>query len=190
MKGFVVIVSAPSGAGKSSIIKGFIEQYKYSNIFFSVSVTTRPPRHNEVNGKDYIFVDETTFKKMIDNDELLEWAKVHNHLYGTPKQPIIDAINKNKICILDIDVQGMMQLKDKISRSIKVFIKPPSIEVLRERLLKRGTDDITAIERRLQNAQEEMKHIDYFDYIIINDDLSTAIMDFYCIIRATEHKNF
>jgi len=185
-KGILFVVSGPSGVGKTSMIKSILSSIR--DAVFSVSCTTRPKRPGEVDGKDYFFVSEEEFKKMIEKDEFLEWARVHGYLYGTPKKFVEDNVSKGKDVILDIDVQGALSVKKKVKEAVYIFIAPPSMEDLRERLEKRKTEDREVIERRLEDARWELQLIEEFDYLIINRDLMEAINDLKSIMRSEKLK--
>jgi len=185
-KGILFVVSGPSGVGKTSMIKSIISEME--DAVFSVSCTTRPKRPGEVDGEDYFFVSEEEFKKMIEEDAFLEWARVHGYLYGTPKKFVEDTVNKGKDVILDIDVQGALSVKKKTEDAVYIFIAPPSIEDLRERLEKRKTEDREAMERRLEDARWELQLIEEFDYLIINRDLVEAVNDLKSIMRSERLK--
>lgn len=180
-KGKLIVISAPSGAGKSTICKELLK--KFDNLFFSVSVTTREKRINEIEGKDYYFISEPEFKKMIQNDELLEWAMVHHHYYGTPKKFIIDKINSCKNVLLDIDVQGAEQVRKKFPDAIFIFIIPPSMEELENRLRNRKTETEEVIQERLKNARKELEYKNKYDYVIINSDINKAVQEIIDIIK-------
>ncbi|MEX1301606.1 MAG: guanylate kinase [Desulfotignum sp.] len=166
------VISAPSGAGKTTLIQRVMA--RFSGISYSVSHTTRPPRPGEVHGKDYFFVTEKTFKEMINADAWLEWARVHAHFYGTSKAFVKKQLEAGRNLLLDIDVQGARQIMDSGLNPVTVFIMPPSLDVLRQRLESRGTDNADTIELRLANATEEiaLKHL--YQYVVVNDDLDTA----------------
>lgn len=177
-KGRVFVVSGPSGAGKTSIVKRFLE--KDSNSIFSVSYTTRERREGEEDGKDYHFVSEEEFRKMIEEGLFLEWEEVHGHLYGTPKKDVIDALNGGRDVILDVDVKGALKIKENLEDAVLIFIEPPDIEELRRRLRKRGEKEI---EMRLKRAFEELKAKEKFDYVIINRNLDEAFESFKGIVE-------
>jgi guanylate kinase len=166
------VISAPSGAGKTTLIRKVMA--RFSGISYSVSHTTRPPRTGEVHGKDYFFVTEKTFQQMIKAEAWLEWARVHAHFYGTSKAFVKEQLEAGRNLLLDIDVQGARQIMDSGLNPVTVFIMPPSLDVLRQRLQSRGTDSADTIELRLANAKEEiaLKHL--YQYVVVNDDLDTA----------------
>ncbi len=190
MKGIIYIVSSPSGCGKTTIIRNFLKHNR--DFYFSISHTTRLPRKNEKNGIDYYFVTKDEFKKMIENNEFLEWAVVHNEYYGTSKRNVLEKIYKGIDVILDIDVQGAEKIrKNKELKEIdivSIFIFPPSFEELKRRLLKRKSDDEKTINIRLKNAYKELERFEEYDYIIVNENLENAILDFQAIIRSTKLK--
>ncbi|MEA3384740.1 MAG: guanylate kinase [Campylobacterota bacterium] len=172
-KGAILLISGPSGCGKSSLLK---EVYKViDNYYFSISTTTREPRVGEKDGVDYYFTTKDEFKKDIENKNFLEWAEVHGNYYGTSLKPIKKALEDNKLVIFDIDVQGFEQVI-KVFRDITttVFITTPSLDILKDRLTNRGTDNNEVIKNRISNARKEIKYIDKYDYFIINDDLNIA----------------
>ena len=145
------------------------------NARFSVSTTTRSPREGEVEGKDYFFVTKDEFKRMIDEGKFLEYNIYNDNYYGTSKQVIFDMINNGVNALLEIDVNGAFNIKKKFPEALLIYIAPPSMEVLRQRLIDRGTEEITVIENRLKIAEEELKRVDFYDYVIINDNLDEAV---------------
>ncbi len=185
-KGKVIVISAPSGAGKTTVCKELLRRNK--NITFSVSYTTREKRSHEINGKDYFFVSEKKFFKMVRQNKFIEWAKVHNHFYGTPKDFVIKTINSSKDILLDIDVQGGKNIKKIFPYGIFVFILPPSVEALKQRIISRGEDEIDEINTRLKNVDKELKYISYYDYIVINDKLKETVKIIENIISANKYK--
>jgi len=177
----ILIISGPSGAGKTTLLQFLPSE----NFYFSVSHTTRSPRKEEVNGKDYYFVSKEEFLKMIKNDEFLEWVEIFGTYYGTSLKEIDKAILQNKHLVLDIEVIGATRLRNFFGNSaIFIFILPPNLEVLKERLRKRGTEDEIEIEKRINRALEEIKFAGWFDYIIINDELERAKECLFSIINA------
>lgn len=173
----VLIISAPSGAGKSTLISYLISNF--SNLEFSISATSRPLRGSEVNGKDYYFITEENFKEKVSNDEFLEWEEVYNgRCYGTLKAEIERIWEKNNIVIFDVDVVGGTNIKKLFpDNSLSIFINPPSIEHLRERLIKRDTDSCEEITKRILKAEKELEFIPLFDIVIVNDNLNVAKKD-------------
>lgn len=170
--GRLFVVSGPSGVGKGTLLKLVLPTLP--NVLYSVSVTTRPRRHGEVDGRDYFFVTEEKFKRMVEDGEFLEWAHVHGHMYGTPRKWVEERLASGYDVVLEIDVQGAMQVKDKCKDAILIFILPPSMEELRRRITKRALDAPEEIDRRMSKAEWEMSFKDEFDFQIVNDDLSRA----------------
>ncbi len=181
-KGMIIIVSAPSGAGKTSICDALIESDK--NISYSVSTTTRLPREGEKNGKEYFFVDEKTFKSMVKKNMFAEWAVVHNNFYGTSKKILEQTINKGKDILLDIDVQGALKIKKQYKDALMIFITTPTLKILKERLIKRNKDSLDVIKTRIKNAKKELTYVSKYDYLVLNDKLDVSIEDVKSIIRA------
>lgn len=181
-KGKLYVISGPSGAGKSTVVFKAIEGK--DNVCFSTSVTTRKPRPNEVDGREYFFVDLDRFKEMVENDELLEHAMYVANSYGTPRAYVEQKLDAGMDVILDIEVQGARQVNEKMPEAVKIFIIPPSMAELRSRLETRGTDTARAIEARLVRAQQEYAEADFYDYIIINDDAEKASAELSAIMTA------
>ncbi|MBZ7942292.1 guanylate kinase [Campylobacter molothri] len=174
MKNFILLVSGPSGAGKSTLLKKLFEEFK-SDLYFSISSTTRSPREGEKHGEHYYFVNHKEFQEDIKKGYFLEWAKVHENFYGTSLRYTQDALNHGKIVILDIDVQGYKIAKKKLQdKIVSVFITTKDKEELKQRLIKRNTDTIIQLEKRLENASDEMKELCEYDYLIINDKLDQS----------------
>lgn len=187
-RGNLFIISAPSGAGKTTILKRVLAAME--RVVFSVSHTTRPPRPGEQNGVDYHFVDRETFKAMAQQGTFLEWAEVHGNLYGTSSRVVADVTGEGQDIILDIDIQGARQVKEKQGvKGIFVFIAPPSLRVLQERLAGRATETAASIATRLSNAREEMQSIGNYDYVIVNDTLERAVEVLQSIIIAERSRN-
>ena len=183
-KGKLIVISGPSGAGKSTVVNRAIRGR--DDMCFSTSVTTRSPRPGEVDGKDYFFIDEERFQEMVENGELLEHARYVAHSYGTPKAFVEKQMAAGFNVILDIEVQGARQVKERSPESVLIFILPPSMEELRRRLENRGTDSAEVIDARLRRAREELKEASIYDYIIVNDKLDEAAAEFAAILKA-EH---
>lgn len=181
-KGSLFIVSAPSGAGKTTICKKIVDVM--DNVRTSVSYTTRRPRQGEVEGEDYSFVSEKKFRVMIQKGEFVEWAEVHGNLYGTSRRRLEKMINDGFDVILDIDTQGAQQIKKTYGSGVFIFILPPSITELRERLEKRKSNTKEDMERRLRRASEEIRAYKMYDYVIVNDLLKSSLGKFEAIIVA------
>jgi guanylate kinase len=167
------IISSVAGGGKSTIISKILSEHP--DFFFSISCTTRAPRPGDEEGKTYYFLSVPQFKKKIEEGEFYEWAEVHGNFYGTPKTPILQALAENKRVILDLDVQGAKSVKTIRPDSITIFIEPPSREIWIERLIRRGTDSQSSIEKRIQNGFKELDEAHTFDYIVVNDILEDAV---------------
>jgi len=184
MDGFLhLIVTSPSGAGKTTMVRALLESFP--QLVQSVSNTTRAPRPGEVDGRDYHFVEPSRFDEMIAEGDLCEWAEVHGHRYGTSMSRVRLARETHRGVVFVIDVQGARQVKAAIPDAVAVFVLPPSWEALESRLRGRGTEREEVIQRRLRNAREEVAHYGLFDYLIINDDLATAIDELKGVARAT-----
>lgn len=181
-KGKLFVISGPSGAGKSTVVFKAVENR--DDVCFSISVTTRKPRPGEVDGKEYFFVDLDRFKEMVENDELLEHAEYVANSYGTPRAYVQKNLDAGMNVLLDIEVQGARQVHEKMPEAVMIFIVPPSMEILKQRLENRGTDTERAIEARLIRAKQEYAEADFYDYIIVNDDADKAAKEFEAIITA------
>ncbi|MDW8056352.1 MAG: guanylate kinase [Elusimicrobiota bacterium] len=186
-KGKVVVISAPSGSGKTTICKELLKCNP--NLVFSISYTTRPAREGEVNGKDYFFVSKDEFLKMVKKKKFVEWAKVYNNYYGTSKEQIVNAINSGKDILLDIDVQGGKNIKKLFPDGIFIFVLPPSWSELKQRITSRGKDTPAEISKRLRNVNKELSYLRYYDYIVINDDLADTVKIINTIISAGKYRN-
>lgn len=183
MTGHLYIVAAPSGAGKTTLVRLLLENDP--EICLSVSTTTRLPRPGEQDGREYHFVDVPVFLDRIGNGDFLEWAEVHGNYYGTSKSWIAEQMTAGRDVLLEIDWQGAQQVRKVFPAAIGVFILPPSLEALHERLSGRGTDSSETIARRIAAARDEMRHVDEFDYVIINDDLQQALANLRSVISAS-----
>jgi len=181
-RGTLFVVSSPSGGGKGTLVRGVLEVV--DNLSYSVSYTTRGPRANEVNGREYFFVDVPTFEEMAADGEFLEWACVHGNFYGTSKRQIVEKTAAGIDMILEVDVQGAASVRKLLMDSVSVFILPPSFAVLKERLCARGTDTPESLALRLRNAPDELDQYSAFDYVIINDKVERAVRQLASIIYA------
>ena len=179
-----IVLSAPSGTGKTTLAHRLIEES--DNCVFSLSITTRTPRQGEQHGLDYLFVDGDRFDQMIESGDLAEWAYVHGGRYGTPKNALNDAADLGQHVVLDIDVQGALQIRDAIPDAKLIFVLPPSVDVLLERLRIRGTEESEVLGLRLRSALEELEVALDFDYIIINEHLSDCVQEIRDIIEGKE----
>ena len=185
MDGLLIVMSGFSGAGKGTLMKRLMADY--DDFAFSVSMTTRAPRQGEVDGKDYFFVTKEEFEKAIEEDGFVEYAQYVGNYYGTPKAYVFEQLKKGKNVILDIEVQGAMQIKEKFPDALMLFVIPPSIEVLLKRLRARGTESEEVIMRRITQAKTECTYMDRYEYIVINDDLDTAVKEMYAMISSAKY---
>jgi guanylate kinase len=184
--GNLFVVAAPSGAGKSSLVKALLELD--SHLTVSVSHTTRAPRGQEQNGREYWFIDETEFRAMVGRGEFFEWAQVHGHLYGTSRKAIEQRLAQGQDMVLEIDWQGALQIKQQFEHAVLIFILPPSWDELRLRLQRRGEDRPEVIEQRMANARTEVPHARDFDFVIINALFETALFDLKAVVHAQRLK--
>ncbi len=189
-RGILFVISGPSGAGKGTLVKALLEKAGGQNLHVSVSATTRQPRVGEVNGVSYWFVKREDFQRMIDEDALLEWAEVYCNFYGTPYRAVEEQLQSGKNVILEIDIQGAMQVRAKFPHAVFTFIAPPSIQELANRIQKRGTDTLEVIKRRLGCAKRELAMAHNYDYIVVNDVVSAATEKLACIVRAERCRSF
>lgn len=180
-KGLLIVVSGPSGTGKGTILS---QVMKNGNYYYSVSATTRKPREGEVDGVNYSFLTRDEFEKLIGEDGFLEHAEYTGNYYGTPRKAVFDNLEAGRDVILEIEVQGAMKVHEKCPEAVMVFILPPSVEELRQRLIGRGTESPDVIEKRVAEAEGEIRHAYDYDYVIMNDDLDRAIMDFAEVVSA------
>lgn len=183
---FPIVLAAPSGAGKTTIARALRE--RRGDVVFSVSATTRPPRPGERDGVDYHFVDREAFRRMAGEGELIEWAEVHGNLYGTPLRNVTAAVERGEYLLLDIDVQGARQIRDKVPQAVFVFVLPPSGATLAERLAGRGSEELEVRRRRLANARDEIRDAATFDYVVVNDVLDRAVDQVESILRAESRR--
>ena len=185
MKGMLVIISGPSGSGKGTVVK---QLDPHKNYAISLSVTTRPPREGEIDGKDYFFRTPGQFMYMRDNNQLLEHALYCNHYYGTPRNYVEEQINNGKAVVLEIEVNGALQVREKFGEAVMIFLMPPTLADLHNRLIQRNTEDAETIEDRIKKAHEEIKLIDKYDYLVINDNVSDAVDRIDTIVKAESLK--
>lgn len=185
-KGLLLVVSGPSGAGKGTICKALLT--RNPDIQISVSATTRNPRAGEVDGVNYHFITRDTFLDRIEHDGFIEHARVYDNYYGTPKSNVIAALNSGEDMLLEIDIQGAMQVRDRMPDGIYVFILPPSMSELKSRIIKRGSETEESLNKRFASAYQEIDFIKKYDYYIINDDLENAVATLESIIRAEKHR--
>ena len=183
MSGHLYIVSAPSGAGKTTLVRTLLENDP--GIRLSISYTTRAPRPGEQDGREYNFVEMAAFRAMVERGEFLEWAEVHGNCYGTSRLWIEREMAAGRDVLLEIDWQGAQQVRQLFPAAIGVFVLPPSMDELARRLTGRGTDSADVIARRLAAAHEEMRHVFEFEYVIINDELQRALADLLSVVRAS-----
>ncbi|MDP2771211.1 MAG: guanylate kinase [Giesbergeria sp.] len=184
--GNLFVVAAPSGAGKSSLVKAL--QELDSQVHSSISHTTRPPRGQEKHGREYFFASESEFDSMVASSAFVEWANVHGRRYGTSKKAIEERISQGNDVILEIDFQGALQIKEVFANAVLIFILPPSWDELRSRLERRGEDSAEVIEMRLKNAATEMAQVSRFDFVIINELFERALFDLKAIVHAQRLK--
>lgn len=185
-EGLLVVVSGPSGTGKGTLLSNIRQNEDY--IKFSVSATTREPRRGEVDGVNYLFKSHEEFDSMIKNGELVEWVKYCDNYYGTPKKCIEDTIMSGFDCLLEIEVEGALNIKNIYPKCVSIFILPPSFEELIRRIEGRGTEKPEVIEKRMEKAIKEMKYVDKYDYVVVNDDIEEAVNCIKCIIASEKLK--
>ncbi len=172
-KGKLLVFSAPSGSGKTTIVKTILKKYK--ELDFSVSATTRQKRENEINGSDYFFITESEFKSKIEGNEFIEWESFYDYYYGTLKSFVDDEISLGKSVVLEVDVKGAVNIKKNYPSAVLIFIMPPSFEELKNRLINRSTETESDLRKRIERAQYEFTYKDKFDYVVINDKLEDAV---------------
>jgi guanylate kinase len=182
-RGLMLVLSSPSGAGKTALSRGLLKRER--NLTMSVSMTTRPPRPGEIEGKDYFFRSEDQFKQSIQNGDFLEYAHVFDNYYGTPKGVVEESLAQGRDILFDIDWQGTQQVAEKaVNDMVSVFVLPPSLEALEERLNKRAQDPVDVVKSRMAKACDEMSHWSEYNYIIVNDDLEESISKLQAILAA------
>jgi guanylate kinase len=186
-RGLMLVLSSPSGAGKTTLSRMLLKQDPHVSL--SVSVTTRPPRPSEIDGRDYHFISEESFDELIQNDELLEWARVFDYRYGTPRRPVAQALVDGRDVLFDIDWQGTQQLREKArSDLVSIFVLPPSVPELERRLRSRAQDDEQTIRKRMAKAADEVSHWAEYDYVVINRDIDRAFDEARSILLAERLK--
>jgi guanylate kinase len=186
-RGLMLVLSSPSGAGKTTLSRMLLD--KDRSVALSISVTTRKMRPGEQDGRDYHFIERRRFDALIDTNELLEWAEVFDNYYGTPKRPVMDALASGRDVLFDVDWQGTQQLRDKAPNDlVSIFVLPPSIPELERRLKSRAQDDYETIHRRMAKAADEMSHWAEYDYVVINLDIDQAFADVTAILAAERLK--
>lgn len=178
--GQLIVITGPSGVGKGTLVKSLLQQH--DQLSLSISATTRPPRTGEINGQDYFFLSRPEFENMIETGELLEWAEYAGNYYGTPRQGVEDKLQQGEQVVLEIEVVGARKIQQSFPEATRIFILPPSLTVLEERLQKRGKDNLDIIAQRLDHAKTEIAAADEFDYAIVNDDLDRALQELEQII--------
>lgn len=184
--GMLVVVSGFSGAGKGTLMKELLK--RYDNYALSISATTRKPRTGESDGREYFFVTEEKFKDMIEKDALIEYAQYVNHYYGTPREYVLNQMEKGKDVILEIEIQGALKVKQSFPEAILVFVMPPNAEELKRRLVGRGTESLDVINARLRRAVEEAVDMDQYDYILINDEIEACVEEMHRMIQVQHNR--
>ena len=185
MDGLLIVMSGFSGAGKGTLMKRLMSDYE--DYAFSVSMTTRAPREGEVDGKDYFFVSKETFEKAIEDGKFVEYASYCDNYYGTPYDYVNKQLKAGKNVILDIEVQGALQIKEKFPDSLMIYVLPPSVDTLLQRLHSRGTETDEVIAKRISQAKKEVAFIDKYEYLVINDDLDTAVKEMHDMIMSARY---
>ena len=185
MDGLLIVMSGFSGAGKGTLMKRLMSDYE--DYAFSVSMTTRAPREGEVDGKDYFFVSKETFEKAIEEGKLVEYACYCDNYYGTPYDYVNKQLKAGKNVILDIEVQGALQIKEKFPDSLMIYVLPPSVDTLLQRLHSRGTETDEVIAKRIAQAKKEVAFIDKYEYLVINDDLDIAVKEMHDMIMSARY---
>lgn len=184
-KGVLTVVSGFSGAGKGTVMKELVSRYGYK---LSISATTRKPREGEVHGREYFFLTREEFESMIKKDEFIEYAEYVGNYYGTPKQYVEEQLRAGHHVMLEIEIQGALHVKEAFPDAILLFIVPPSAEILKERLIGRGTEDLDTIKKRLSRAVQEGKYMEEYDYLVINDNLDNCVEEVHRIILSEQDK--
>ena len=182
-KGLLIVISGPSGAGKGTVCRELLRSYS-KNLELSISVTTRKPRVGETEGVNYFFRDKDEFARMVEGGEFIEYAKVHDNFYGTPKNYVMNKLEDGKDVILEIDMQGGMKVKHVFHDAVSIYIIPPTFAELKKRIEGRGTETEKDICKRLKNAYEELGHVNNYDYVVVNDDIKNTAKKIDCILTA------
>lgn len=186
--GILVVVSGPAGVGKGTVVSQI--RKRNQDVVFSVSATSREPRPGEIDGKNYYFISRTRFEEMIENNDLLEWVEYCGNYYGTPKAYVESEMSKGHIVLLEIEVEGAGNIKRQFPGCVSIFITPPTLEELRNRIIKRGTESPNVIEERMKRAEKELEQINEYDYIIINDTVEESTEKFLEILEKERKKRF
>lgn len=186
--GILVVVSGPAGVGKGTVVSQV--RKRNQDVVFSVSATSREPRPGEIDGKNYYFISRTRFEEMIENNDLLEWVEYCGNYYGTPKAYVESEMSKGHIVLLEIEVEGAGNIKRQFPGCVSIFITPPTLEELRNRIIKRGTESPNVIEERMKRAEKELEQINEYDYIIINDTVEESTEKFLEILEKERKKRF
>ena len=181
-RGVLIVISGPSGAGKGTICKALLE--KHDNIYISVSATTRSPREGEIEGVNYYFLTKEAFEQKVNENGFLEYANVHGNFYGTPKVNVEKMLEEGKDVILEIDIQGALQVKENFKEGVFIFILPPSMEELKKRIIKRGSETEESLLTRFKNAYKEINYVSKYNYAVVNDTLELAVSKVESIIAA------
>jgi guanylate kinase len=184
-RGNLIVIAGPSGVGKGSVVKELLSRSAKADLTLSISATTRPPRAAEVDEVDYFFMSTARFEQLVDEGSMLEWASVFDHFYGTPRAYVEEMREAGRDIILEIDVQGARQIRDRVPDAILILLRPPSLDALAERLRGRATENEEKIGRRLAEAEREMAQAEWFDHEVVNDDLETASSQVAAIIEAS-----
>jgi guanylate kinase len=185
-QGMLAVVSGFSGAGKGTLMKELLK--RYDNYALSISATTRNPRDGEVDGREYFFVTEESFRDMIEKDALIEYAQYVKHFYGTPKEYVLNQMKNGKDVILEIEIQGALKIKERFPETILIFVMPPNAEELKRRLIGRGTESMEVINARLRRALEEADGMEAYDYILINDEIDTCVEEMHRMISVQHNR--
>ncbi len=184
--GLLVVVSGPAGVGKGTVVS--LVRERNNDVVFSVSATSRKPRPGEIDGENYYFVSQKEFEKMVQEDKLLEWVEYCGNYYGTPRYYVEEQLSRGSVVILEIEVEGADRIKKKYPQCISVFITPPDLEELRNRITRRGTESPDIIEKRMSQAKKELEHISEYDYVIINHTVEESVDRFLSIMQEERHK--